>query len=392
MEAVLIHCVVGESTLALIRCIRCKGSLDDMTYWFAEVDSPEQRVFLPGESVEPAEQPPDGSVGDGYYSETLEDVRFPFGEFVANRRIDLASIDDAIVATPSAMLELGVFDRKKRANRKHLRSHLLSKRLPARSLFSAGRNTYFASPELVIVQLAAKYEPVKLAQIIMEFTGTYSLAPDSSNSRYETRYGVSQVTTVSRIRAMAQSVPRVPARHKLEIALGMAIEESASPAETILALMFSLPAEEGGYEMGRPTLNPKIKAPEHMREHLTQKDYYPDIYFQDLFADIEYESTAFHLDPITANWQHRELALWRNAMADKAADDRRRMRELQTLGVFVIPATHKDLASVDSLDRLAWALAFHRERLGGGSAELFMEKLDSYQNRIAREALLEVLR
>ena len=389
MEAVVIHCVVGESALALVRCIRCKGSEDDITYWFGEVDSPERRALLPDEIPD---SPVVNAIDANCYSETLEDIHFPFDEAVANRRVDLGNVDDPVIATPDGVIELGVFSRQRRANRKHLKTRLLSKRLPAKSLISASRKMSFASPELIIAQLAAKYTPVKLAQIIMEFTGTYSLSPDTFDSRYETRYGAPQVTTASRIRAMAQHMPRVVARHKLAAALEMAIEGSASPAETIIALMLSLPAEKGGYEMGVPVLNPRIQAPENMREHLFQGEYYPDIFFQDCFADVEYESTAFHLDPVTANWQHHELALWRDVAADKAADDRRRMRELQALGVQVIPATHKDIVSVDNMDRLVWALALCRERSCGRKASSHMEMLASYRNTMARESLLETLK
>lgn len=326
------------------------------------------------------------------YSETLEDVLFPFDEADANRRVDLGNVDEPVITTPDGIIELGVFGRQKRANRRHLKTRLLSKKLPAKSLITASRKMSFASPELIIAQLAVKYSPVQLAQIIMEFTGTYSLSPDASDSRYETRFGAPQVTTVSRINAMMQHMPRVVARHKLVDALEMAIEGSASPTETIIALMLSLPAENGGYEMGAPVLNPRIAAPENLREHLLQREYYPDIFFQDCYADVEYESTAFHLDPVTANWQHHELALWRDVTADKAADDRRRMRELQMLGVQVIPATHKDIASADSMDRLAWALALCRECSGGRKASSHMEMLANYRNRMARESLLETLK
>lgn len=409
------HVLVGESALQVVRCIRSQG-ISTSLEWFPEVEEPEVAINLsPGMNPtkqKPLRRPKRSAPNTAFASatqtqsqETLEDQDFPFTSVVSNKQVDLSHIDGSELVDIRDMLHLGVFDINRKAHRKTLHTRLLRRDLPAGSLIWAGKHTCFACPELIVTQLASQMSPVKLAQIIMELTGYYSLPP-AATKRTKTKtghtgltnldtpktvYNLPSVTTLQRIRTFAQNTRMVRARVALGAALDMALEHAASPVEGMLALIFSQPVDQGGYGMERPLLNARIATPETMRGYLSQQNYYPDIYFASCNIDLEYESTEFHLDPITANWAPDELRTWRAHQAAKAAADRIRTRELESLGLHVIPVIWEDLIRRENLDRIAWLAYQHLQETCGEDASGRMEQLDYYQHRLARERLLEEL-
>lgn len=392
------HVIVGVSALQVVRCIRSQGARISRE-WFPEVENPVETIRLPhfGEASAFALETECCSHG-GFPEETLADASFPFDRVVSNKRVDCISIDGCEYLDFRDHLELGVFDIRRRAYRKTLRTRLLRQDLPANSLIWAGRHTCFASPEFVIVQLASQMSAVKLAQLIMEFTGYYSCAPDKpqggrrdASPTLGTVYELPPVTTIERIREFARQVRMLRGKATLDAALDMSLEHAASPPESVLGILFGHPMHLGGYGMNKPLLNPRVETPEEAREYISQQSFYPDIFFPECSTGLEYESTEFHLDPVTANWAPGEFERWRSHQAHKAAADRRRARELEALGIHIIPVIWEDLLNCNNLDKLTWLLARRMEEARGANADAYMEELGAYENRMAREQLLREL-
>ena len=392
------HIITGVSALQVIRCLRSQGA-ETAREWFPEVEEPVPVIQIPqlgtGPRLEIHEQP---LLPAHTFDETLDDVSFPFEKTVSNKKLDCTYIDGCERLDFRKHLELGVFDLSRRAYRKSLRTRILRRDLPSNSLIWAGRHTAFASPELVIVQLASRLSEVRLAQIIMELTGYYSLPPETkqgertlNNPSSRTTYGLEPVTTIARIRSFACHVRMARNQHILNAALEIALDRAASPIESAAAIVLRRPIELGGYSMRKLLLNPKVEVPEYVSKFVSQKAYYPDMYFPDCATDLEYESTEFHLDPITANWSSYDIAQWRTHQAHKAASDRKRAREIEALGIRVIPIIWEDLLSSDQLDRIAWLLARRKEEFSEFDADTYMAQLDFYEYHMAREQLLEEL-
>ena len=390
------HIAIGYTALQIIRSIRLQGD-GAFLEWFEEIENPVGIAFTPGF----AGKQPDLSANTpkaerDLFAETLECEGFPFDAVIANKRIDLSVADNLGLLDRKAVLELGAFDASRKAQRKTLRTWTLRRDMPAKALIGAGKNTCFASPELVVAQLASRLDAPRLAQIIMELAGHYSLPPAQSDShlaqKLQTAYELKPVTTIERIRKLAAQVRMLRGRDTLARALDIAMEHSASPAETILAIMMSMPMDSGGYEFETPLLNPSIDIPEEHRPHVSQQSYHPDIFFQGCYADLEYESSEFHLDPLLALQAGGEMSRWHALARQKAAADRKRMREIQTFGIAVIAVVWEDLLSVPGLDRVAWALACRVEQLQGTSAVAHFDALNQYKRRIARDDLLASLR
>ncbi len=391
------HIAVSTSALQIIRYIRSQG-LSQTGIAFPEVEEPAPVIQLPTANDQLRIDMPVSSCRDDLFDMTLLDAHFPFDACIANKNIDCPISDESTLHSFRKCIKLGVFDIKRRAYRKTLRTTLLRKDLPAKALIWISSACCIASPEFTVIQLAAQLDKISLAQLIMELTGFYSLPPTNTSTSSHARqndertvYQIPPVTTLVRIRDCARHIRMMRGKRTLDAALGIALERSASPAESILAIMFRLPLEQGGYGMGTPLLNPQVDVPEAQREFVSQKCYYPDVFFPDCLADLEYESTSFHLDPMTANWTQGELKIWRAQKMHKAEKDRMRAREMEALGLRVIPVMWNDLLIRGGLDRVAWALARRMEDMQLLNAEDYMRQLDSFDLCMARESVIETL-
>ena len=165
--------------------------------------------------------------------------------------------------------------------------------------------------------------------------------------------------------------------------------------------MLSLPREKGGYGLGRPSLNAQLDVRAAEYGNVGKEVYFLDAFWQDAFADVEYESTSFHLDPLVAltlvaaragdSEAGDAIGEWRRECVTKADADRRRLRDLQYLGIQVIPVTAFDLKDIDRLDQVARSLARCRERATGVTMGVWAESLGEWDYLEARRALLREL-
>jgi len=355
------HVLIGTSALRAIRSLRVLGFGGVAALPYVEV--PARRLWALADCIEIEESPVPSSWG-----ESLEDVAFPFEDVAANRQVSWASLDEVPRPSKETPLELGVFSKDRQNSNKSLRCSLLNRKMPAAALVTVERNLHIASPELVCVQLASRLSAPALAMVVMELTGAWSLPP-APDSTIPTSYNLAPATTVARIRHMAALVPRARGRANLYNALALATDATASPPEAQLALMLNTAVEDGGYGRSPVAANVLVEHPEAARPYLSQTTYYTDVLVPSALADLEYESEEFHQSTL--------------------GHDRRRVRDLQSLGLQVIPVTASDLYDVRSLDRVAWALALRVEALGGMAAADYMEWLGARDNRRARSTLFQ---
>ena len=263
-----------------------------------------------------------------------------------------------------------------------------------------------SSSEYIPMHMAATCDVVHLAQIIMELCGTYAISPiPNSDGHSPCRYGLHPVTTLTRIASYAHTFRMRGGTKTLRAALHIAMDGSASPAETTLSLAMSLPHEMGGYGFPTPILNAEVSVPESFLGKVGGATYRPDAFWQGAYSDLEYQSTEYHLDPLAATAlvaahgidprADPEAAVWRRGLISKADADQRRMRDLQSLGLHVIPVTSFDLQSVRRLDQVAYALLRQFEKHASWdvcwSADERFAELDEHTWYQARRILLQEL-
>ncbi|MBQ9007353.1 MAG: hypothetical protein IJ092_13445 [Atopobiaceae bacterium] len=157
-----------------------------------------------------------------------------------------------------------------------------------------------------------------------------------------------------------------PARFAAKLLL----DGSASPSETLLALMISLPYKEGGYGFKDVELNPAVPIPPETL-HLTSTDlYHPDCYLPAIQVDLESQSYENHLG--------------RKALVRDAS----RRNDIQTLGIEVKDVTWDTVSHLDKLDRLALQLIHKEKELGVKGAASHEGKVKQPDNKARRKLRL----
>ena len=387
------HVLAGESALRALRAVRFR----ELAVPVAQLALQSQEVRLPGQ--EKATVPsPDQVLPRNL--RTLADEGFPFQSVEANMRLELWQLGDVGPFTPERPLELAVFDRVHRTRGKKYRTRELPRTLPADALVRVNPHLYFVSPELIVSQMAPSLSAIQLAKLIMELCGRYSLSP-AEGLRNKTKYQLEPVTSLERIKRYSGLTKVRGGAKTLREALNYALEGSASPSETVLALMMSLPQELGGYGFVKPALNASLTVPDEHIGRVSGLKYSLDAFWQDAYTDLEYESVEFHLDPLAA----ASLVAARDGKLDsdssaerrrreyitKADADRRRLRDLQVLGIHVIPVTSFDLSSIRRFDQVAYALAKNINGHDTNGLESWITDLDESSYRKRRLHLLQSL-
>ncbi|MBQ6491954.1 MAG: hypothetical protein IJI88_06725 [Atopobiaceae bacterium] len=176
---------------------------------------------------------------------------------------------------------------------------------------------------------------VAVARVAMEFAGTYRLPAPHEGTRYKQ-------PRLSSIQAMLEFLDGGDARRlgvladviRARDALALAADNSASPMETVLFLLLTLPVEMGGFGLPRPVLNKTVGV--DGKDGLT-----PDLLWEDAGLAIEYESLEFHA----------------GAGRDRTDHDVMRENELVTAGYCVLVAVPGVVLDLSRLTRLAEQIA-----------------------------------
>lgn len=227
-------------------------------------------------------------------------------------------------------------DRRQVQHSKRIHAHVCSSPLPRGSFLNLGHDVFLSRPELTFLQMAAR-ERLSLPKLLMygmELCGFYGPAEDGA-----TNYDCTPVTSASSIRSFATRATRVEGAASARRASRWLAEGSASPMESIVCLLLSLPCAVGGYGLGTPTLNPPIT----IRSASGYKKRYPDLYWENKqggrAVDVEYQSDFAHIGV---------LPLYR---------DSKRQTELTVGNVTVLPLTKLQVTNADEFDEFARGLA-----------------------------------
>lgn len=257
-----------------------------------------------------------------------------------------------------------------------VRMHLLRGELPSGGILSpqaviGGQgNPYLCSPEIVFVQMAeGGRSTVELIQLGFELCGLYSVRPsdDSLVQHFP-------LTTPARLRATIDRCGPMRGVKAARRALPFILPNSASPMETILTMLLTLPPRLGGYALPTPELNPQLGVPKRTQDITSHRNIFPDVYYRSAREVLEYESDEFHLDP------------------GRYARDSHRRAVLAHMGIHVTTVSRTELFDTDLFHATACSLARslgHRVRLPedtwrGCRRALRKTLLGPYQNRLRK--------
>ncbi len=171
-------------------------------------------------------------------------------------------VSDAQLETPYIRLPLHVVVRGKdnKRNFSEIVCHSIGKTIPQRSFVSHSKHVAVSSPEACFVQMANKLPLTQLVQLGFELCGTYATDPLSGQllkrlPRTNLQYLKNYVVKAKGIKGSA----------KAKQALLYIHENSASPMETKLTMLLTLPTSLGGYALPKPELNKVVEVDEGWR-------------------------------------------------------------------------------------------------------------------------------
>lgn len=173
--------------------------------------------------------------------------------------------------------------------------------------------------------------------IACEFAGTYRLGDGSR----PTAYHAPRIMGAGDLARVASGVGKSQGTMRARRVAELMLEGSASPMETVLALMLTLPVEFGGFGLARPLLNRTVDVSGFQGTISDRDVVIPDFLWNERGVVLEYDSEEFH-------------ALRGKGRLKK---DATRSNTLTALGYRVFRATSQTVRSLPGISLLARQIA-----------------------------------
>lgn len=210
--------------------------------------------------------------------------------------------------------------------------------LPRGSILRVGAapdDAFACSPELFFPQIATTAQRIEVVRVGFELCGTYAI----SRTHPEGFYKRDPLTTVARMQAFLERVPGLHGAKAARWALQYVLPNSASPRETIVAMLLRLPCAFGGRGAETPSLNHEVTVTRRIGRTKETKTYRIDLYWPRAKLGLEYDSDLKHTGP------------------DRIAHDARRRNDLESIGITMLTATNRQVKSLWEFNKLADVIA-----------------------------------
>lgn len=218
-----------------------------------------------------------------------------------------------------------------RLNTRLVKSSVLASAVPADCVFKVADGIYVCAPELAFLQLASTLPFFDLMHVGFEFCGFYRVSPDAPRGMVS----ADPLTSVDSLRSFVDRSSRAHGRAVAGRVARYVLDGSASPMETQLALVLTLPQMLGGYALEPPVLNFEVSSKLMAGRLVGSRFHRCDLYWPRIRLALEYDSEAEHSGP------------------DEVGRDSRRRAALSHGGITVHTVTRSQIASVPEMERIA---------------------------------------
>lgn len=172
--------------------------------------------------------------------------------------------------------------------------HSIGSSLPQYSFINHSAHVAFSSPEACFLQLATCLTPIGLIMAGCELCGTYAVDPNTNQLINRKKR-----TAIDSLKTYLNRAGTIKGSLKAKTALKYLFDNSASPMETKLALLLSLPTSMGGYGIPKPKLNEQIVTSSDNSSIPSGGSPYNELFRCDLCwphnkLAIEYDSHLYH--------------------------------------------------------------------------------------------------
>lgn len=213
--------------------------------------------------------------------------------------------------------------------------HLWTGPLADGSFFEIGNNVYVSSPPFTLLQIAPACDMVELVKIGYELCSDYRL-DDIDPRGFVSVDRRTDLQKLEKYFGKMQGCKGVKASRQ---STRWIADGSASPAETTLAMLLTLPARFGGCGFPKPMLNHRIELDAEASRMIAKQYLKCDLFWPDYNVAIEYDSDMFHTG------------------SERIAEDSIRRNVLGYLGITVITVTRRQLYSTNGMSAVAQQLA-----------------------------------
>lgn len=278
---------------------------------------------------------------------------------------DISALRNPQLGGLTLPLDVTVSTKKSYRKSNDIRSYVFEAVLPRGSVVDVGGGLLVSSPELCFFQMASELVLVKLIELGFELCGSYSLPGPRTTAGIEdagsavtgpqvagsadaaTTLGSGEkgfinrslLTSTKKLSDLAAQIAGSHGTKKAIRALQYIENGSASPMETVLVMLLSLPYKLGGYGLCMPELNAHITPAKSAKRIAGQAYYSCDLFWPDYDVAVEYDSDLFHTG------------------ADRIARDSKRRNALASMGITVVTVTNKQMRKVMEFEKVAKILA-----------------------------------
>ena len=228
-------------------------------------------------------------------------------------------------------------------------SRLLSDPMPEGCLVDVGDGIFVSSPEFCFLQMADELQFLKLIELGYELCGSYCL-PVYDTDRRDLPINRSSMkrdyalTSVRKLTAFLNRMQGFTANQKALKPLPYIADSSASPRETMVAMMLTLPYWYGGYGFPLPVMNAKIKPAGAAKQSSSKEFYYCDLFWDDFSLSVEYDSDEYHTG------------------STRIAQDSMKRNSLISVDVTTVTITRMQLNSMAGFEKIAKQLSIYMEK------------------------------
>jgi very-short-patch-repair endonuclease len=221
-----------------------------------------------------------------------------------------------------------------------MKQHICTDEAPAGCFVKAAEGLWVSSPESCFIQMAGVLSLAKLIELGYEICGLYSI-PTADDTDLPERgfYYRNPLTSVKKLNAFIARVPGIRGNQKAKRAIRYLLDNSASPMETKLSILLTLPYLLGGYGLIAPELNNRIIPSKTARKFTSKTSYSCDLFWPEYNLAVEYDSAQHH------------------SGSEQINSDAKKKNSLTLMGITVITVTKQQLHNTVEFEKVAIILA-----------------------------------
>lgn len=238
-------------------------------------------------------------------------------------------------------------------------STIHSQGMPPGAFLHVREGLCISSPELLFFEMSKVMNTQMLVLLGMELCGTFVRDPINPRSG-KVAYGLAPVTSASRLREFAEECRHVDGASRAREAVEWVLDNAWSPMEAVVAALAVMPPELYGYDLWPVWLNPRVET----GDGASADSRVPDMRFGGTDVGLNYDGdehlplgdiaqAAMNLGMMPGEREVQDQL--ERAIRDVRASvvsDKRRDRDLGSLGMTVLPVTKEDLFERGGLDKV----------------------------------------